>query len=92
MPTLQRCRSPDNGWEAFFVMKRQVKRLHDGKVQPCWGRGGGGGMGAIWESSSPRPPSHPPRQWMMGKALLQRFPGADSELGSGEAVRGQPRV
>lgn len=46
MPTLQRCRSPDNGWEAFFVMKRQVKRLHDGKVQPCWGRGLGWGDGS----------------------------------------------
>lgn len=53
MPTLQRCRSPDNGWEAFFVMKRQVKRLHDGKVQPCWGRGLGWGDGSYLGEQQP---------------------------------------
>ena len=63
-------------------MQRQVKRLHEGRAQPCWGA-------ALGDSGSPQRPSYSPHQWMMGKALLWRFPGADPgtrNCGRGERV------
>ena len=53
--------------------KGQVKGCAKGEGNPAGGRGGR----TLRESSIPRRPSHPPLKWMMGKALVQEFPGAD---------------